>query len=244
MNSEGSLDKVFWILIGSIEQWAVNPNNQPVFYDTSHGTKLTTNKYGLKFGAFTSIDMNGQTIILPACSLLNKETEESFSWIFNEFVTAFRTPPYVIFTDGDPGMSVSIRNVLPTTKHLLCTYHLSKNLTTHIKPLFCNRDEQHSVNWKNFCELWWHICKKQDGNSYSNFEFEWNQLIKMVDSIKGDAQVIGKGYDAASKWLETLYQRRKQWAARWTWCHFTLGAHSTQRAESVHATIKHLNTHS
>ena len=53
-----SLDKVFWILIGNIKQWAVYPNNQPVFYDTPDGT----NKYRLKFGAFTSIVMNGQTI--------------------------------------------------------------------------------------------------------------------------------------------------------------------------------------
>ena len=51
--------------------------------------------------------------------------------------------------------------------------------------------------------------------------------------------MIGKHYEVTSKWLQTLYQRRKQWAARWTWCHLTLGAHSTQRSDSVHAAIKH-----
>ena len=51
--------------------------------------------------------------------------------------------------------------------------------------------------------------------------------------------VVGKSYEVALKWFQTLYERRKQWAARWTWCHLTLGAHSTKRAEFVHAAIKH-----
>ena len=32
--------------------------------------------------------------------------------------------------------------------------------------------------------------------------------------------------------------REKQWASRWTWQHLTLSAHSTQRSESIHSTIK------
>ena len=108
---------------------------------------------------------------------------------------------------------------------------------THIKPLFSKRGEQYKEKWNKFIKLWWHICKKQDGNSYSNFELEWKKLIEIVDSIKNE--FIGKSYEVTSKWLQTLYQRRKQWAARWTWRHLTLGAHSTQRAESVHAAIKH-----
>ena len=124
LDSDGSLDKVFWSLEDSIEHWAVNSDNNPIFYDTSHGT----NRYGLKFGAFTTIGMNGQKTVILACSLLTKETEETFSWIFKEFVTAFYKPPKVILKDGDPGTSVSIQTVLPTTMHLLCTYRLSKTI--------------------------------------------------------------------------------------------------------------------
>lgn len=35
-----------------------------------------------------------------------------------------------------------------------------------------------------------------------------------------------------------MKDRKEQWAARWTWAHFTAGVHSTQRAESIHAVIK------
>lgn len=54
------------------EQWAIDSDNHPVFYGTPHDT----NRYRRKFGAFTIINMNGQTIIL-AYSLLTYEMEGS-----------------------------------------------------------------------------------------------------------------------------------------------------------------------
>ena len=39
------------------------------------------------------------------------------------------------------------------------------------------------------------------------------------------------------EWLESLYDKREQWAARWTWDHLTLGVDSTQRAEAVHSAV-------
>ena len=38
-------------------------------------------------------------------------------------------------------------------------------------------------------------------------------------------------------WLRSLYDRRKQWAACSTWGYLTYGIHSTQRSESIHASI-------
>ena len=44
--------------------------------------------------------------------------------------------------------------------------------------------------------------------------------------------------------MKSLYDKRQQWAARCTWQHLTLGAHFTQRSESVHSCIKQfLNSH-
>ena len=53
-----------------------------------------------------------------------------------------------------------------------------------------------------------------------------------------------KVFHSAQLLLRVLYDKRKQWASRWTWQHLTLGAHSTQRSESIHSTIKQfLNAH-
>ena len=76
---DGCLDKVFWEMKNGLERWAEDRENNPAFFDTSHGT----NKYCLKFGALTTVDMHGRTVIL-ASSLLSNETESSFDWVFRE----------------------------------------------------------------------------------------------------------------------------------------------------------------
>jgi hypothetical protein len=38
-------------------------------------------------------------------------------------------------------------------------------------------------------------------------------------------------------WLNGLKEQRTRWAARWTWKEFTMGLHSTQRAEAVHSEV-------
>ena len=228
-DSDGCLDKVFWVLKGALGLWIENEECNPIIYDTSHGT----NKYGLKFAGFTSIDSNGQTVIL-ACSLLTSETEDSFAWTFSEFLMVFKRPPIAIFTDGDGAMAAALRTVWPLTTHLLCTYHLQKNLYVHIKPLFtysANKDV-----WRTFLKHWWGICKKQDIDSCSEFDTEWNELIDITDICRTSDNE--KTFNDAKSWLQTLHSRRKQWAARWTWQIQTLGVHSTQRAEAIHSSIK------
>ena len=66
---------------------------------------------------------------------------------------------------------------------------------------------------------------------------EWNGLLNQVQHRQEITNDIY--YQSVKKFLDSLYEKRKQWAARWTWEYLTLGAHSTQRSESVHASIKH-----
>ena len=126
MVEDGSLNTAFWTLTDSLERWTQNLDHNPLIYDTSHGT----NKYALKFSAFTTINNDGKTQIL-AYSLLDRETQESFGWVFTEFLKAFKQPPKIIFTDGDPAIAAAIKKII----HLLCTFHIGQNVMLHMKPL-------------------------------------------------------------------------------------------------------------
>ena len=95
---------------------------QVILYDTKHGT----NRFGLKLGCFVGVDNNGMTRII-AVSLLLNETEVSFKYIFNWFSSNFSFPN-VIYTDGDQQMASAIKSCFPYSTHLLCTFHLYKNL--------------------------------------------------------------------------------------------------------------------
>ena len=112
------------------------------FFAMSHAT----NRYALKFEAFTTIDKHGNSQIL-ACSLIALETIDSFIWIFAEFLQALQQHPRVMITDSDPAMAAAITQVYPGAMHLLCTFHLWQNLISHIKPLFSGRDENSCANW-------------------------------------------------------------------------------------------------
>ena len=144
-DSDGCLVNAFRILIDALHRWSDNFSNNVLLFHTSHAT----NKYGLKFGPLITIDSSGRTIIL-ACSLLTTETERSFEWVFSTFEKAFHHTPKVIITDGDPAMASAIQKVWSNTVHLLCTFRLAKNLTTHIKPIFYGIHEDNNLGWRFF----------------------------------------------------------------------------------------------
>ncbi|KAI6660727.1 Protein FAR1-RELATED SEQUENCE 5-like [Oopsacas minuta] len=144
---DGSLNAAFWAVTNSLERWAQNLDHNPLIFDTSHGT----NKYALKFSAFTTIDNDGRTQIL-ACFLLDRETHESFVWVFTEFLKAFKQPPKVIITDGDPAMAAAIKTSFPCIVHLLCTFHIGQNVMLHMKSLFSGRSENLRRSWNTFLQ--------------------------------------------------------------------------------------------
>ncbi|KAI6653127.1 hypothetical protein LOD99_3963 [Oopsacas minuta] len=81
---DSSMSKVFWTLTDSFERWVENSEANIVLFDTTHGT----NKYTLKFAAFCTVNKHGNTQVL-ACTLLDREIEEAFTWAFSEFLKPF-----------------------------------------------------------------------------------------------------------------------------------------------------------
>ena len=142
---DSSLSRVFCTLTDSLERWAENSDANIILFDTSHGT----NKYSLKFAAFSTVNKHVRTQFL-SCTLLDRETEEAFSWSFGEFLKAFRHPPKIIITDGDPAMADAICTTYSSTTHLLCTFHIGQNIVKHIKHLFSGRNQNLREEWNIF----------------------------------------------------------------------------------------------
>ena len=187
-----------------------------VLYDTTWGT----NRYGMKLGCFTTVGRNGETIILAA-SLLMHETDDSFVWAFEQFRKAFRIPPSVFVTDGDPKMASAVSKIFPdSTKHMLCIYHLSLNFTEHIKPLFPDQ-----ADFKVATDLFWKIAKETDAHSKERFQQDFDKLYTYVEEVNCTNETK---YNSALKFLRSLEDRREKWASRFTWSNLTMGVHSTQ----------------
>jgi len=178
--------------------------------------------------AYVTVDPKGATRAL-AYSFLRDETDDSFIWACECFKDAFRVPPAVMFTDSDPAMKVASAAVFPSAKHLLCVWHLSKNMFTHIK-VACGSDD---ALWKRMLSAWWLTVKQSDESSRETFDAEWARLTAMLD----ESSVTGKAMDSARAWLAKMAAEKERWAYRWTWQCLTLGIHSTQRIESLHAHV-------
>ena len=142
-------------------------------YDTKHGT----NRFGLKLGCFVGLDNNGLSRIIAASLVLN-ETEESFCYVFHWFSTMFGNPR-IIFTDGDKQMAQAIRKSFPSSTHLLCTFHLYKNLFEKVRPVFVGKKEY----WNDFTNMWWKLCKLSDFEGQKCFDNEWSKFINFFDAF-------------------------------------------------------------
>jgi hypothetical protein len=157
----------------------------------------------------------------------------SFAWVFRAFQRAFGSSPTVIYTDSDAAMAGAIFLVWPTsTTHLLCVYHIWKNFYTHIKPLCVPG----GGGFQKAAGFFWCLAKASDESSIDTFDAEWGTLVDFVTAeCVGRAGV--KTAENALAWLSRLYEKRKQFAARWVSTHRTLCMFSTQRAEAMHSAI-------
>ena len=171
---------------------------------------------------------SGESSVIAA-SLVSSEDEASFAWVFLCFLQFFRRPPAVLFTDSDPAMAAAAAAVLLSTLHLLCIWHLSKNLLTNVKPAAFLTLAAH----KAFMDGWWKICLQSDKSSVATFDREWAALLEPLKS-----GVPSRAKTSALEWLDSLYARRKRWAARWTYGTLTYTMHSTGRGEAVHSALK------
>jgi hypothetical protein len=140
-------------------------------------TKYRNNKYAMALGCFVTIDAYGNTQVLAA-SLLASESKEMFSWVFEKFKCCFGSVPSVIITDGDATMAESIVEVWPQCTHLLCTWHLYKNLFEHIHCFFINNNE----GWRKLNSMWWRICKRSDVGGKGTFSQEWSDIKVFITS--------------------------------------------------------------
>jgi hypothetical protein len=141
-----------------------------------------------------------------------------------------------MYTDSDSAMRRAIREELPLTVHLLCTFHLSLNLQTNVNGAFRGNE----AAWRFFKAAWWKLCKRSDSQTQATFLADWEALSAIVEARRGES--TDTSVDKAKEWLEKQYHQRSMWAAAWTWGHPSLGVHSTQRAESTHAALKTIVT--
>jgi MULE transposase domain len=218
---DGTLERIFFVLKDGKEILLQQGSDTVILFDTKHGT----NQYGHKLGCFCTIDAHGKTRIIAAVFLLF-EDEYSFKWTFKAFEDAFGGAPKILFMDQDMAMGLAIAAVWSITIHLLCTFHIWKNIWKHIKPLF---GEKKAAEGCKVAKRWWKLCKNSDTTVIASFDSDWSSFAEYIEE-NGNMEK----FDSNKKtWLDGLKDLAPKWAACYTWQQQTYGFHSTQRAEAA-----------
>ena len=159
-------------------------------------------------------------------AFLSSETYNDYLWVLSslqQFYQEGNIPdPIFVGTDCEKALICALQDVMPSTKHAVCLWHVDKNVLTNCKPSF---DIEES--WQEFYKDW-------HGVLYSAtepiFEVKWAELQAKYE----DDYWVAIDYlqnDLMATWKEKVIKCYTN-----KLCHF--GNTTTSRAEGGHAKIK------
>ncbi|KAE8668500.1 hypothetical protein F3Y22_tig00112305pilonHSYRG00180 [Hibiscus syriacus] len=148
--------------------------------------------------------------IMFATSIIDGETSQSFEWVLHNFLKAMMNKsPISVVTDGDRTMQRAIKYVIPYAKHKLCSWHLFRNAQTNIG------DPKFTAAFSKCMTSWWTI---------EEFDIQWCSVV-LEFNVEKYSWVIKKG------------NTRHLWALTYITGHFFANIRSTQRWESMNASL-------
>ncbi|KAE8683422.1 hypothetical protein F3Y22_tig00111208pilonHSYRG00190 [Hibiscus syriacus] len=182
-------------------------------------TTYKDNLYGRPIMPIVGVNHHHNTIVF-ATAIIADETSQSFEWVLQNFLEAMMNKsPISVITDGDRAMQRAIKSVIPYAKHRLCSWHLSRNAQANIG------DPKFTASFSKCMASWW---------TTKEFDIQWHSVVSEFN-VQKHPWVIEKG------------NTRHLWAQAYLTGHFFSNIRSTQRCESMNASLaialKHKKTY-
>ncbi|KAE8224935.1 hypothetical protein CF319_g2242 [Tilletia indica] len=175
------------------------------------------NIYQMPLNVFCVVDGAGRTRNI-AYVLQDRQDRESHQWALEQLVMASGAEPSVVMSDQDSAFMGAVRRACPSAHHLLCLWHLWKNVRKNLLSKLRN-------DWTRFCNSFWAVYRSPSPKA---FEKRWTELIRL--------------FPRAKSYLEAVqYPNRRSWAAAWTRTQFTANTRTTGRVESENGVNKMLS---
>ncbi|OMO61645.1 hypothetical protein CCACVL1_23350 [Corchorus capsularis] len=181
LDDDGRLKNVFWADSRSRAAYGY-------FCDTvAIDTTCLANKYEIPLISFVGVNHHGHSVLL-GCGFLGHESVEYFVWIFRAWVKCMLGhPPQVIVTDQCKPLQIAVSEVFPNAQHCYCMGYIMQRVPEKLGGLKGYEAIKRQLNKAVYNSL-----------KIAEFETSWADMIKQHGL--GD-----------NKWLQTLYEDRKQW---------------------------------
>lgn len=183
LDNDNRMTNAFWADARS--RTAYSHFGDAVIFDTMY----RPNQFMVPFAPFTGVNHHGQ-MVLFGCALLYDESESSFNWLFNTWLSSMNNrPPISITTDQDRAIKTAVTEVLPSTRHCICKWHILKEGQERLAHVYLAHPSFYGELYTciNFSE------------AVEDFESSWNTLLNRYDLRRNE-------------WLQAVYNARVQWA--------------------------------
>lgn len=180
-----------------------------------------TNRYQMPLLHIIGISPSNSTFSIAFCFMQN-EKEESYIWALKTFFSFLNPLPFkpVLCTDRDLALLGALRVVCPRYPHLLCIWHINKNVTQNTKQYF-DTNNKHQEFLKSWIQL-----------IYSSTEDIYNiRLLEFEKQYQSSPLPLRYIKDT---WL--IY--KEKFIVAWTQQYLHLGNSATSRVEGSHAFLK------
>lgn len=181
-----------------------------------------TNRYNMPLLHIIGLSPSNLSYSIAFCFMQN-EQEESYKWTLQTFFSwldPLRFHP-VLCTDRDLALLGAIRAICPRSPHLLCIWHINKNVLARAKQYFTSNEQ-----FEAFIQSW-----KEFINSSNSIEYE-DLLAKFMTKYSRVAP-------AALRYIQGTWLTYKEMFIRaWIGQYLYLGNWATSRVEGSHAFLK------
>ncbi|XP_021774364.1 protein FAR1-RELATED SEQUENCE 5-like [Chenopodium quinoa] len=170
-----------------------------------------TNRYGMPFFEIVSVTPTNQNFLIAYVFMRNESTA-SYRWVLQRLrdVIGYDKEPSVFLTDRELGLCAALREVFPGTSHLLCRWHINKDVEARVTAMF--KSKKIGASFKN--GKWKRIMDAATEEDYEaaieNMKDKWassldtvwarvhshigNQIIAIRNGLEASRSKIGQKY--------------------------------------------------
>lgn len=152
LDGNGQLKQLFFAFEPSLDLLKMYPD--VLFIDYTY----KTNKYNMPLCIFNGVSASNKSFYI-GFAFLRHEDKDSHPWILSRVQELFtrvgkEEGPKVVLTDKEDALIAGLGEVMPATYHILCVWHINKNILARATKFFPRPEEI-----QPWMDLWYKVCQ-------------------------------------------------------------------------------------
>ncbi|XP_021717947.1 PKS-NRPS hybrid synthetase CHGG_01239-like [Chenopodium quinoa] len=143
------------------------------------------NRYGMPFFEIVGVTPTNQNFLVTY-AFMRSESEESYRWVLQclRLLIGHHREPSVLLTDRELGLCAALKSVFPNTRHMLCVWHINKDVEAKFTSMF-EKKKEIGAKFKN--GRWRHVINATSEEAYERelveLKTKWSRWPKVINYV-------------------------------------------------------------